>query len=164
MAQKRLGLLERIKQQREIREDVHKRAIKILVELGYHEEALKTLEEETFVPLEMDQSFHGIYVQALMQRVEEKFQKGEVESAIADYWKMLEYPANLGVGAPTNKSQARILFNLGLAYEKIGKFDAAIKTWQEAAREHHGKGEELFQYVQKSLDKLSRYSALGFDI
>ncbi len=162
--QKRAELLEKIEQQTDLREDVHKRAITMRVELGRHEEALKALEEEWFIPLEMDQSFHGVYVQALMQRVEEKIQKGEVESAITDFQKMLEYPANLGVGAPTKKSQAGILYKLGLAYEKIGKFDLAVKSWQEASREFHEKGSDLFPYVQKSLDKLSRYSELGFEI
>lgn len=164
LTQKRAELLERISSQKEVREDVHKRAISILVDRGRYEDALESLEKEWFIPLEMDQSFHGVYVQALMQRVAERINKGEIESAIEDYQKMLEYPANLGVGAPTNKSQAGILYQLGLAYEKIGKFDMAIKTWREAASEHHEKGHELFPFVQKSLDKLSRYSELGFEI
>lgn len=161
---KRAQLLEMIDQRTDIREDVHKRAITMRVELGRHEEALKALEEEWFIPLEMDQSFHGVYVQALMQRAKEKIRNGEVESAITDYQKMLEYPSNLGVGAPTKKSQAGILYQLGLAHEKIGEFDLAIKSWQEASREFHEKGSDLFPYVQKSLDKLSRYSELGFEI
>lgn len=163
MTEKRAEMVALIKQQKDIREDVHKRAITILVELGRYEEALQVLQEEWFIPLEMDQSFHETYVKALMQRVEARLKNGEIESAIQDYLKMLEYPKNLGVGAPTKKSQAKILFLLGLAYEKIGKYDLALQTWHRAAKEHHEKGDELFQYVQMSLDKLSRYSELGLE-
>jgi lipopolysaccharide biosynthesis regulator YciM len=45
----------------------------------------------------------------------------------------------------------------------IGDYHQAVATWQEAAREHHAFGDELFPYLQKSLDKLGRYSELGFE-
>jgi hypothetical protein len=47
-------------------------------------------------------------------------------------------------------------------YEKLGKFSQAIDAWQEAAKEHHTYGDQLFPYLQMSLDKLGRYSELGF--
>jgi tetratricopeptide (TPR) repeat protein len=60
-------------------------------------------------------------------------------------------------------ANAEILYLMGSAYEQLGKYRQAIKAWQEAASEHHTFGDELFPYVQKSLDKLGRYSELGFD-
>ena len=57
---------------------------------------------------------------------------------------MLEYPENHGVGAPTTRAQAHIYYHLGLAYEKLGKYQLAIKAWHEAASEHHPHGKELF--------------------
>jgi tetratricopeptide (TPR) repeat protein len=88
---------------------------------------------------------------------------GRFVEAIEDYYKMLEYPENHGVGAPTTRTQAHIYYHLGVAYEKMGKYQLAIKAWLEATGEYHSHGTELFKYAQMALDKLSRYSELGLD-
>ena len=67
---------------------------------------------------------------------------------------MLKYPENLGVGAPTTRTQAQIYYQLGLAYEKIGQYRKALRAWRESASEHHIFGDELYPYIQKSLDKV----------
>jgi tetratricopeptide (TPR) repeat protein len=163
MDDKREQLLTNIKSLADVREDVHKRSITMLVDLGHYHEALQLMETENFIPLEMDQSFHNTYVQALMLRATDHLKAGLMEDAIKDYLKMLEYPENLGVGAPTTRAQAKIYYQLGLAYEKMGKYNLAIQAWREAASEHHENGEELFPYIQMALDKLSRYSELGLE-
>jgi len=159
--EERQQLLDRINALPDAREDVRKRSISILVDLGLYEEALKIMQSEHFVPLEMDQSFHNIYVRALFQRAAAHIDADQVERAIEDYHQALEFPANLGVGKPTTLSQAHIYYNLGLAYEKLGRFQEALVAWRSAACEHHPSGTELYNYVQMSLDKLSRYSELG---
>jgi tetratricopeptide (TPR) repeat protein len=98
-----------------------------------------------------------------MYRAADHLKAGQVEEAIKDYLKMLEYPENLGVGAPTTRVQARIYYQLGLAYEKLGKYSLAIHAWREAASEYHAYGTELYPYIQAALDKLSRYSELGLE-
>ncbi len=98
-----------------------------------------------------------------MHRASENLQAGRLEESIKDYLKMLDYPENLGVGAPTTRTQAQIYYQLGLAYEKVGKYRQAIHAWSEAASEHHPFGDELYPYIQRSLDKLSRYSELGLE-
>jgi tetratricopeptide (TPR) repeat protein len=133
------------------------------VDLGRYEEALEMMQAENFIPLEMDQSFHDLYVRALMQRAEVHIRSEEIERAIDDYKKALEYPKNLGVGAPTTMCQAYTYYHLGLAYEKLGYFQDALAAWHRAACEHHPHGSDLFNYVQMALDKLSRYSELGFE-
>lgn len=159
----REDLLKRIQRMPHLREDVRKHSISMLTELGYFEEAIRLMEAEKYIPLEMDQSFHNTYVQALLLRAEDHLKAGKIEKAIQDYLKMLEYPDNLGVGAPTTRAQAHIYYDLGLAYEKLGWYTHALKAWQEAASEHHPFGTELHPYIQKSLDKLSRYSELGLE-
>jgi tetratricopeptide (TPR) repeat protein len=159
---KREGLLVAMQALDQLREDVRKRIVVMLVDLGRYEEALKILNAEKFVPLEMDQSFHWVYVRALMQSADAHMQMGHIEDAIAEYRKALEFPESLGVGRPTTMCNTEILYRLGCACEKLGKFNEAIAAWQEAASEHHPFGEELFVFVQMSLDKLSRYSELGF--
>jgi tetratricopeptide (TPR) repeat protein len=159
---KREILLEKILTMDNPREDVHKRSIAILVDLGRYEEALRIMQTEHFVPLEMDQSFHDLYVRALLQRAAGLEQVGHVEEAIADYQHALEFPRNLGVGRPTTLSQARIYYLLGLAYERLGRFNEGLMAWRNAATEHHPHSSELYEYVQMALDKLSCYSELGF--
>lgn len=157
---KRERLLEKIDALPHLREDVRKRRVKMLVELGHFDRAL-TLLEETYMPLEMDQSFHNVYVAALMQRAEKHLAEGQIEAAIVDYRKALEFPPNLGVGRPLHMEQAEVLYALGCAYERIGKYADALACWDQAAREHHPYGTRLYSFVQKSLDKLGRYSELG---
>lgn len=159
--EKRTALLEQMEALAEPREDVRKRKVRILVDLERTDEALRRLEEERFLPLEMDQSFHDLYVRALMQRAEAAQAAGDVEGAIKAYRRALRYPENLGVGRPPEPAQAEVLYRLGRAYERQGRYREALDAWQQAAREHHPHGSPLFPYVQKSLDKLGRYSEIG---
>jgi tetratricopeptide (TPR) repeat protein len=111
----------------------------------------------------MDQSFHNLYVGALMQRAADALETGQVEDAITCYQQALNYPENLGVGAPTTLNQADIYYHLGLAYERLGRYSEALEAWRNAAAEHHAHGTQLFEFIQKALDKLSRYSELGLE-
>jgi tetratricopeptide (TPR) repeat protein len=156
-------LLRRIEALSDPREDVHKHRIAMMVELGQYQEAIEVMTAERFVPLEMDQSFHEVYVQALMMRAMEHLDAGRIQEAIQDYNKMLGYPENHGVGAPTTRAQAHIYYHIGLAYEKLGQYTKAIPAWREAASEHHAHGTRQFAYVQMALDKLGRYSELGLE-
>ena len=110
----------------------------------------------------MDQSFHNVYVSALLMRAGAHLKEGRIEQAVSDYQKALQFPANLGVGAPTTLSQAHIYYHLGLSYEQLGRFREAIRAWQSAACEHHAWHRSL-RICTKILDKLSRYSELGFE-
>lgn len=159
--EKRESLLRKIEALTDVREDIRKRRIKILVDLGYYEKALDILTNEVFLPLEMDQSFHDLYVRALMMRAEKSISQGKFDEAIEDYKHMLLYPDNLGVGRPTMRTHAQIYYLLGHAYEKIGKYKEALNAWFEGASEHHHSEGALFKFVQMSLDKISRYSELG---
>jgi tetratricopeptide (TPR) repeat protein len=163
LTEKRQQLLEKIESLPNVREDVRKRSMLIRVDLGRYEEALHILQTEQFVPLEMDQSFHELYVRALMQRAGARMNTGKIEEAIADYRKALEFPANLGVGQPTTLAQAHIYYHLGLAYEQLGRFQEALQAWLNAAGEHHPHGDLMYEDVQMALDKLSRYSELGLE-
>lgn len=163
LPQRRLDLLNLMTQLNPIREDVRKRKLSMMVDLGNYEGALNLLMEEEFVPLEMDQSFHNIYVRALLQRAETHLLAHRTEEAITDYKRALEFPKNLGVGQPLTTNNAEIYYRLGCAYETLGSYRQAVQSWSRAAAEHHRLGDELYPYVQKSLDKLGRYSEIGFN-
>ncbi len=160
--EKRAKLLTAMETLDPIREDLRKRKLAMMVDLGLHEQALNIITTEKFVPLEMDQSFHLVYVRALLKTAETHLEAGQIEQAIADYLKALEFPQNQGVGKPTTMGNAEILYRLGCAYELTGDYRQAVRAWREAASEHHAIGNELFPYLQMSLDKLGRYSELGF--
>jgi tetratricopeptide (TPR) repeat protein len=162
MEEKRVELLNGMLALDPIREDLRKRTLTMMVDLGDYERALKILTEESFVPLEMDQSFHDVYVRAFLQSADAHLAADQVEHAIDDYKQALEFPQNLGVGQPITMGNAEILYRLGCAYEQLGKYRHAIRSWTEAAEEAHNYGDELYSYVEKSLDKLGRYSELGF--
>jgi tetratricopeptide (TPR) repeat protein len=158
---KRHSLLEKMRRVKDPKDSLHKRVVSMLVDLGRYEEAIEMLARETFVPSEMDQSFRLVYVRAHLGRAKGHLEAGRLDEAIADYKKALEYPPNVGSGRPASTSDAEILYLLGCACEKAGRFDEAIQAWQEGAREHHPHGNDLFQFVQQSLDKLNRYGEIG---
>ncbi len=162
LPEKRAKLLSRMQELDPIREDLRKRIPLVLVDLDRFDEALDIFVKEDFVPLEMDQSFHLLYVRALLKRAETHMAAGQIAEAIADYEMALEFPENHGVGRPTTSSDAEVLFRLGCACEQVGQFNKALGCWRRAAHEHHPFGDELFEYVQMSLDKLGRYVELGF--
>jgi tetratricopeptide (TPR) repeat protein len=145
-----------------IRENLRKRALAMMVDLDQHEQALEMITSQEFVPLEMDQSFHLVYVRALLKRAAAHIEAGRIDEAIAAYLQALEYPQNQGVGKPVTIGNAEVLYRLGCSYELAGDYRQAVQAWGEAASEHHVYGNDLFPYLQKSLDKLSRYSELGF--
>jgi tetratricopeptide (TPR) repeat protein len=109
----------------------------------------------------MDQSFRGAYVRAHLGRAQARLEAGQVEAAIADYQRALDYPANVGTGQPLSPADAEVLYRLGCACEQAGRFDQALAAWSAAAEEHHPNGSALFPFVQSALDKLNRYSELG---
>ncbi|MFV1858232.1 MAG: DUF5107 domain-containing protein [Anaerolineales bacterium] len=162
LSEKRAQLLSRMQVLDPMREDLRKRILLVLVDLDRYDEALDIFAEEDFVPLEMDQSFHLLYVRALLKRAETRMAAGQIGAAIVDYEMALQFPENHGVGMPTTSSEAEILYRLGCAYEQVGQFNNALDSWRRAAQEHHPFGDELFEYVQMSLDKLGRYVELGF--
>jgi len=162
LPEKRAMLLSRMQELNPIREDLRKRIPLVLVDLDRFDEALEIFAEEDFVPLEMDQSFHLLYVRALLDRAEARTAAGHITEAIEDYEMALQFPENHGVGRPTTSSNAEILYRLGCAYEQVGQFGRALEAWRGAAQEHHPFGDELFEYIQMSLDKLGRYVELGF--
>jgi len=161
--QKRAEILEKMELLDPIREDLRKRKLAIMIDLNQHERALDIMTNEEFVPLEMDQSFHSLYVSALLKNAQGHLDSGRIEQAIADYHKALEFPPKHGVGKPITMCNAEILYRLGCAYELLGKYQRAVSAWHEASAEHHKFGDEFFPYLQMSLDKLGRYRELGFD-
>jgi tetratricopeptide (TPR) repeat protein len=164
LPEKRIQLLQSMQNLQPLREDVRKRKLSMLVDLGRYDEALHILSAEQFVPLEMDQSFHQVYGRALLQRAEAHLAAGRLEAAAQDYTSALDFPANHGVGRPTTRSDAEILYRLGCVYEKLGRYGQAIRAWKTAGSEHHALGEDLYEFVQRSLDKLGRYGELGFGV
>ena len=164
LGEERLELLAAMRRLDPPRENVRKRMLSMMVDLGMHEEVLRILATEVFVPLEMDQSFHRVYVKALLLRAETHLKADRLEDAAQDYRLALDYPKNHGVGRPTASQSAEVLYRLGCVYESLGRFTEAFGAWQLAGREPHAFGEELHPFVQLALDKLGRYNELGFEV
>lgn len=161
MAHKRADLLARMRLLGAPRDDVHKRMVFMLVDLNRYADAVRMLEEDTFVPSEMDQSFRNAYVAAYLGIAQAHEQAGRLAEAIEVYKRALAYPSNVGSGRPLETSDAEVQFRLGCACERLGRIREAIAAWREAAGEHHGHGHPLFPYIQMSLDMLSRYGEVG---
>ncbi len=69
-----------------------------LVELEQWDEALEMLEGHSFKPWEGERRMHNIYVEALLGRSRAAVGAGDLQAALADCERALQYPRNLATG------------------------------------------------------------------
>ncbi len=74
-----------------------------LVELEQWDEALELLEGHSFKPWEGERRMHNIYVDALLGRSRAAMQAGDLEAALADCERALQYPPNLATGRSADR-------------------------------------------------------------
>ncbi|MBO3803607.1 MAG: DUF5107 domain-containing protein [Candidatus Brockarchaeota archaeon] len=127
------------------------------VEAGEYDEALEILESSAFTPAEGYHGYWDIYVDALVRRGAGKVLKGKHEEALADFKKALEYPRNLGIGAPyaPYRHEAAQRYWLGECYHSLGMEEKSRKAWKEVARQKRLTPSETY-YKALALERLGR--------
>jgi tetratricopeptide (TPR) repeat protein len=118
---------------------------------------LRLLEENTFSPAEGYYGYWTLYVEASMRRGLERLGEGDIEGAIKAFSKGLEYPRNLGVGAPYQplRHEAKQRFWIGQCYHLLGESLRAREYWESVLAQKHYSIDEAY-YKGLALKALGR--------
>jgi hypothetical protein len=148
------------------RDDVLAREIRVLVQAGGYDEALKLLAGRNFHIWEgADISAHDMFVDAHLLRGHGLLKAGKAAEARKDYEAALEYPANLGVGKPYRGDRSAITYySIGAAEEAAGHAEQARQAYRKAVAEG-GAGPEVAYHVALARKKLgeTQKAAAMFD-
>ena len=127
-----------------------------LVDRGDFDGALKLLKESYFFPWEVYKGVRTLHLDVLVARGCTLMKNGETQKARESYREACKYPRNIGVGEPLLKTNAELLYRIGLAYEQEGKEAEAHSHWEQAASEERPICNELCYYQAEALKKLGR--------
>jgi tetratricopeptide (TPR) repeat protein len=124
---------------------------------GKYDEALRLLEENTFSPAEGYYGYWTLYVEASVRKGLERLGEGDIEGAIKAFSKGLEYPRNLGVGAPYQplRHEAKQRFWIGQCYHLLGESLRAREYWESVLAQKHYSIDEVY-YKGLALKALGR--------
>ncbi|MEM3406668.1 MAG: DUF5107 domain-containing protein [Nitrososphaerota archaeon] len=128
--------------------------------IGNIEKSLEILMKNNFPSREfkvIDFSIWDLYHDACIELGLNKFKESKNEEALEYFKKAMEYPHNLGIGAPYRKLNADALYYMGIVYEAINKINEAKECWKEAINEEHEWWSELRYYEALSFQKLGKY-------
>ncbi|MEM1989219.1 MAG: hypothetical protein QW782_01095, partial [Candidatus Bathyarchaeia archaeon] len=109
--------------------------------------------------------FWEIYVDALILKGLKMLRENRVKEALDCFIRAMDYPRNLGVGAPHPKYRHDVLqlYYAGIAYEMLGDLDSAEKLWKDALQRSVSMVSEhkVFQaLILKNLKRFSEADAL----
>jgi len=124
---------------------------------GEHEKALRLLEENTFSPAEGYYGYWTLYVEANVMSGLKYLRKGDIERAIKAFSRGLEYPRNLGVGAPYQplRHEAKQRFWIGQCYHLLGEYAKAKEYWESVLAQKYYRIDEIY-YKGLALKALGR--------
>ena len=129
---------------------------KLLLRLQQFEKASGLMDSRRFFARESRAGTHAIYAEAHSGAGESMLAAGKPEQALEQFRKALEYPENLGEGAPAGEVATRVRYLTALAYEASGDSTRAHKLWDEAAAAPVKPGTESVVYQALALKKLDR--------
>ncbi len=101
------------------------------IEAGRYEDALNVLTENYFPPAEGDYGFWDMFVEAHVRLGVENLEEGRHDEARQHFQSAMEYPPNLGPGAPYTpfRREAMQKYWLGECCHAMGEKQKARETW-----------------------------------
>lgn len=100
------------------------------VQLRRFEDALTLLLTSSFSNREGDQGARAVFVQAHLQRAEERLAAGDAAGALADFEAALTYPIELNVGRPYRPREAAAQEGRARALQALGRAPEARDAWR----------------------------------
>lgn len=134
-AQERMARLQQHMELVEERDDLYLEYVTLLNLLSKYEEALSVLLRRQFHPWEGGEGkATGQYVLALVELSKQANQVGQYEEAISLLTRALHYPENLGEGKLDGAQENNVYYELGVAYNGLGKMQEAARHWAIASQ------------------------------
>ncbi|AIQ34170.1 tetratricopeptide repeat containing protein [Paenibacillus sp. FSL R5-0345] len=134
-AQERMARLQQHMELVEKRDDLYLEYVTLLNLLSEYEDALSVLLRRQFHPWEGGEGkATGQYVLALVELSKQTNQEGQYEEAISLLTRALHYPENLGEGKLDGAQENNVYYELGVAYNGLGKPEEAARHWAIASQ------------------------------
>ncbi|MHB1935690.1 MAG: DUF5107 domain-containing protein [Acidobacteriaceae bacterium] len=118
---------------------VRARRALLLIEQRRYEQALALFSDHRYKPWEGGVAIYNMFVFANMEQGKQALQQHKPDAAEASFRRALEYPDNLGTGAPAHPDTAEQMYWIGNALEAQNKSAEAKSAWQNAAAQGEGK-------------------------
>jgi tetratricopeptide (TPR) repeat protein len=149
--QMRLAALEKNHEVVTRRDDALQREIALLILMGRYDRAIEMLSQRHFHLWEGGDdeasNVHNLYLAAHLQRGQQRFTKGEYQSALKDYEAALEYPDQLEIGRPYGGGrELMVLYFIGTAHKALGEQSKALDCFKKVVSKPGG--EEDLKYYQ----------------
>ncbi len=156
---KRLALLEENHRTVEQRDDALSQEIKLLVQTGRYNDAIRLLDGHHFHVWEGGGQIHDYHVHAHLLRGSAFMRRKDYAQALQDFERADSYPENLEVGRPIHGGRrAQVLYFIGTALEALGRKEAARKAYAESAGIDRDWSESSF-YQGMSFKRLGKAKA-----
>lgn len=123
---------------------------------GEYDKAIKLLEEHHFRTWEGGRVIYYHYVDAHTLKALELIEDGNLEEAISELEKAMQYPENLEVGKPLDDERnAMIYYIMGQAYEKQGEKAKANECFKKSVNAKNSSSwPDLLYYQARAYEKL----------
>jgi tetratricopeptide (TPR) repeat protein len=122
--------------------------------MGDYDKAIQLLVADNYMNWEGKGSLYSIYTDAHLGKGEQLFRQGNYEAAQKEFQAAIDYPNNLGPGLTENPETARSRYWIGLALQKSGKKDDALKEWKLAAAEAEKGSEENKKFALEAKEEM----------
>lgn len=133
--ERRIKLLETAPEKTRTRPALLQSLAAAYIDAGRLTDAVRLLEQNTFVSGEGEGSALGLYRRAYLALARQHQQAARHAEAAAAFTKATEFPRNFGVGRPGAQIQAREYVAAAHEFEAAGKRDEAERWWKRAADE-----------------------------
>jgi len=153
------------------RDDALTQNIKLLVQTGNYDRAIKLMLDHHFHLWEGGGQIHDFYVHAHILRGCRYFEHGHYNQALKDFKQASDYPYNLEVARPVHGGrEAQVQYFVGTALEALGKIQEAQEAFRIASADSRGWSELSFykalsmkktgfvQEADKILNELIKYA------
>jgi len=138
------------------RDDMYLENIKLYIQKGDYDTAIKMLKTRHFHPYEGGEGvLPAQHVLVYLMRGRKILQSGNVSDALENFKAALEYPDNYGEGKRFDVREAIVFYHIGTAYEKLGEVEQA-KYWFEKASRENGVLCDADYFKGLALKKLGR--------
>ncbi|MHB1838896.1 MAG: DUF5107 domain-containing protein [Acidobacteriaceae bacterium] len=112
---------------------VRARRALLFLEQAKYDEAMALFANHRYKPWEGGVAIHNMFVFANIEKGKQELLDHHPDAAEASFRHALEYPENLGTGAPAHPNTAEQMYWIGNALEAQGKSAEAKAAWQKAA-------------------------------
>jgi len=122
---------------------------------GEYDKSIALLAANSYVNWEGRGSLYAYYTDAHMGKGQQLYKKGKYKDAYKEFETSINYPMTLGPGLTTDPVSAPSHYWMGMALEKMGRKDDAMREWKLASEQTDKGSDENKKYAMEAKDKIT---------